>query len=740
MGFFDELKRRNVIRVAGVYTVVGWLLVQVAATVEEAIALPAWFDAVVFSFLVIAFPVALIFAWAFELTPEGLKRTSQVAEAESITARTGSRLDVLLIASFLLFAGAMLLPRFLPDESGGGDRADSSGMGSGSAGAEEALDPGDASIAVLPFTDLSRAGDREYFADGVSEEILNVLAQTRGMKVAGRTSSFAFKGRNEDLREIGRILNVEHILEGSVRSQGDAVRVTAQLIQVSDGFQLWSDTYDRELADIFAVQDDIAQQILVALTQRLMVAEAPRVTATTRTDITAYSLFLEARDRIFSRDAQKMERARELLDRAIAIDPTYAPAYASRAKAYMLLADRPGAHGTLPTNEALAGARDDIDRALELDPQLADAYAVNGLINDVTGRPDFAISSLRRAVELNPNSLDARNWLALALSNSGRFRDVTEQLKSLIEIDPLYVSGAHNTFTYAAEIGDFATVKAVAERFIAISKDNSVRSQFQVRLAILNREYAEAFRLMEQWGDEADVQALSNLRREHIALGVTGPDEGSGELKPVLLPYELFNRGDHEGALAAARRAMEASPDFSAAHTVYVNLLASTRHDEELAAYFAREYDGELENFATRLRPRNEVVPPPYQPLALALRAVGDDDGYREVMRRWRFTIDIFRSGGSVSPDRDVDEAAYWAIMGNAERSLDLLEAALEKRRLLPLQDFAARSYDALREQPRFIALRAKNLKRVNAERAKLGYAPLTEAYYDRFLVVEDSS
>jgi TolB-like protein len=310
VSFLGELKRRNVFRVAGVYTVVGWLLVQVAATVEEAIALPAWFDAVVLSFLVIVFPIALIFAWAFELTPDGIKRTAAVAPGESITPQTGSKLDVILILSFLVFAGALLVPRFLPSNEvpvAGDAVADSQ------TGAEE-LPPGpnDASIAVLPFADLSENSNREYFADGISEEILNVLAQAQGMKVAGRTSSFAFKGRNEDLREIGRVLDVAHILEGSVRSQGDKVRVTAQLIQVSDGFHMWSATYDRDLKDIFAVQDDIAQQILVAMKERLMVDEAPKVAAATRTDINAYNLFLEARDLIFSRDPDKMTRAVEL--------------------------------------------------------------------------------------------------------------------------------------------------------------------------------------------------------------------------------------------------------------------------------------------------------------------------------------------------------------------------------------------------------------------------------------------
>ncbi|MFK8043100.1 MAG: adenylyl cyclase, partial [Congregibacter sp.] len=214
MSFLSELKRRNVFRVAGVYVVVSWVIVQVAATLEEAISLPTWFDAVAVSFLAIAFPIVLVFAWAFELTPDGIKRTATVDEDESITAQTASKLDVVLILALLIFAGAMLAPRFMPQtEPTVAELAEGEAAGVDEQLVRDATPPvKDASIAVLPFADLSPDGDQEYFADGISEELLNVLAQVDGMKVAGRTSSFAFKGRNEDLREIGQVLNVAHIL------------------------------------------------------------------------------------------------------------------------------------------------------------------------------------------------------------------------------------------------------------------------------------------------------------------------------------------------------------------------------------------------------------------------------------------------------------------------------------------------------------------------------------------------
>ena len=726
MSFLGELKRRNVFRVAGVYAVVGWLLVQVAAALEEAVNLPDWFDGMVVSLLLIGFPLALVFAWAFELTPEGLKRTAAVSPEESITAQTGSKLDVVLIVALLVFGAGMFAPRLLER-----------GAEPASAPAADSAAPAvrEASIAVLPFADLSQDKDQEYFADGISEELLNVLAQVKGMKVAGRTSSFAFKGRNEDLREIGEVLGVAHILEGSVRSQGDKVRVTAQLIQASDGFHLWSQTYDRDLDDIFAVQDDIAQQILVAMKEHLVGDETPEFVPAARTDIAAYNLFLEARDLIFTRGPEEMTRALELLDRAIAIDPTYAPAYAARAKALTLLSDRPGSYGTVPAKEALTRSRADVEKALQLDPELADGHAVMGLINADTGRPDFAISSLRRALELNPNSLDARNWLALALSYNGRLRDVAEQLQTLVDIDPLYPPGVNNAINYHARIGDVDTIRRIGERYVNATTDEVERSKTQSSLLWhLERRYADSMRVMESVGIENLASGSRNtLRWSYLALGIVDDYRGAAEVLPAFRPWLPFLRGDVDAAVAAAERSIQEFPDFFVAHTQYIRILSQARRDEQLAAYFEREYGGDLETYATRLRPAVNVDPPPYGELALAMRSVGKQKMFDDAMQRWRFTNDIFRAGGDVSADRDLDDATYYAIMGDTRRALDFLEAAFGKESPLRISLFIDRGLDSLRDQIRFLVLREKNLQRINEERANLGYDPLTLDYYQLF-------
>ncbi|GAB5413829.1 MAG: hypothetical protein Cons2KO_14320 [Congregibacter sp.] len=721
MSFLGELKRRNVIRVGGVYAVVGWLLVQVSASLEEAVGLPEWFDGLVVSLLAIGFPIALIFAWAFELTADGIKRTADVAEGESITANTGSKLDAVLVIALLIFAAAMVVPKLLQPGAG------SSLIGSPAVGAP--------SIAVLPFADLSPAGDQEYFADGISEELLNVLAKVDGMKVAGRTSSFAFKGRNEDLREIGRVLDVAHILEGSVRSQGDKVRVTAQLIQVSDGFHLWSETYDGDLTDIFAVQDDIASQILVAMKTQLGVEAAPTLAPVQRADVAAYGLFLEARDLIFTRKPENMERAMELLNTAIEIDPNYAPAYASRAKAYALLSDRPGSYGVLPADIAIRGAERDVEQALLLDPNLADAYAVQGLLNSDSGRSDFAISSLRRAIELNPNSLDARNWLALALANDGRLRDVTAQLRSLVDIDPLYKPGVSNAFSYSVTIGEYDAARRIAERYINAVDDETEKRLMRVQILYdLENRHADAIKLRETVPeDAANSLTNSSLRSAYYSLGVIDEYQGEAEVLPLWRPWNFIRRKDYEAGLQMARQAVEDEPEYYGAHAVYIDVLSFLYQDKELVRYFESQYGSSLERYAALLRPGVNSEPPPYIRLALAMRATGNDAMFDEAWRRCRFQLDIFSAGGDVSFDHDREEAAYWATLGNKDKALTFLESAFAKRNPLDFGEFLGREFEGLRSDKRFLALRQKNLDRINEERAILGFKPLSVFFYDDF-------
>ena len=333
MSFFEELKRRNVFRVGIAYAVSAWVLLQVVDLVLENISAPPLVMQVFMLALAIGFPIALIFAWAFEMTPEGVKLEKHVDRSQSITRKTAQRMNRNIIIALVIAVTLLLVDKFKPETETGAEPK--------SAKVESVevllpkLEEKEKSIAVLPFVDMSPEGDQAYFADGISEEILNVLVKTHTLKVAGRTSSFQFRGREVDLRTIGEQLGVRHILEGSVRKANNRVRITAQLVTASDGFHLWSETYDRELTDIFAIQDEIARSITDALAIELNLADTGKsLVSVSTSNMEAYDRYLEGRGLI----AQRLDfpRAIRLLEEATQMDPDFAEGWAANAQAHAL--------------------------------------------------------------------------------------------------------------------------------------------------------------------------------------------------------------------------------------------------------------------------------------------------------------------------------------------------------------------------------------------------------------------
>ena len=281
--FFRELKRRNVIRVGIAYVVVAWLVAQVLQLFMESFGAPDWVMKTVLVLLAAGIPFALLFAWIFELTPEGIKREAEVDRSQSITRTTGKKLEYFTIAGLSLIVLFFLFREFVPIET---DPV------AGEQQVEEQIQSLPTSIAVLPFEDFSEAGDQDYFSRGISEEILNLLAKTPALRVAARTSSFSFADTELDIRQIGEKLNVETVLEGSIRKSGDTIRITAQLINIADGYHLWSETYDREYKDIFQIQDEIAGAIMASLKVHLLGEEIPVVAVERAQTMDAYSAYL----------------------------------------------------------------------------------------------------------------------------------------------------------------------------------------------------------------------------------------------------------------------------------------------------------------------------------------------------------------------------------------------------------------------------------------------------------------
>lgn len=307
MSFFEELKRRNVFRVGIAYLVVAWLMLQVTDTVAPMLELPDVFARGVLLFLAIGFPFALIFAWAFEMTPEGVKKEKDVDRAVSITQSTGRRLDFIIIGVLAVAVATFALDKFVWTDSAT-----------------------QKTIAVLPLANLSDDPDQEYFSDGLSEELLNLLAQIPELRVTSRTSAFSFKGKDVTIPDVGRMLDVEHVLDGSVRRSGDTIRITVQLIEVSTDTHVWSETWDRDFEDVFVIQDEIAEFVVDELKIQLL-GDVPQVFETTTE---AYELYLQAKFLMGQGNPSSYQQAEAINKRVLEIDPDYAPAWTQRAGIY----------------------------------------------------------------------------------------------------------------------------------------------------------------------------------------------------------------------------------------------------------------------------------------------------------------------------------------------------------------------------------------------------------------------
>ena len=390
--FLSELKRRRVYRVAVAYAVVAFVIWQAAEIAVPGLNLPDWVLTLVILLTALGFPVAVVLAWAFDITPEGVKRTD--AEGPGTIA------------------------------PGKVERV----AGEGEAEARKA-------IAVLPFADMSPEGDQEYFSDGMSEELIDALTKIPGLRVTARTSSFQFKGERRDIREVGRALGVTHVVEGSVRKSGDRLRITAQLVDTSEGYHLWSERYDRDLDDIFQVQDEIARSIARELKIRL--ADPAAALERPRTEnLEAYDNYLRARVCFAELVPESWtHRAIEYFKRTIELDPTYAPAHAGLAAAY----DQLNRFAGPEAEEALAKAREAARRALDLDSTLSEAYTILGIIAmTYDWDREAARRNLERAIQVNSNEARAHAWYTIyLLYYEKRFDEALEKARRAVELDPL---------------------------------------------------------------------------------------------------------------------------------------------------------------------------------------------------------------------------------------------------------------------------------------------------------------
>jgi len=408
-----ELKRRRVFRALVAYAIVVFAILQVVEPIMHGLALPDWTLSFVIIALGLGFPVVLVLAWIFDVSAAGVERTAPL-QPEG-TARFSRARIALLVPAMALLAAAPAAVWYLVSRTG----------------TMRARPSVTASVAVLPFVNLSRDKEDEYFSDGFTEEIINALANVKGVRVVSRTSAFAFKGKNLSIRKIAEELAVASVLEGSVRREGSQLRIVAQLINAADGYHLWSKTYDRELHNVFAVEDELARSIAVALRPQLLKGASPLVQQPT-SSMDAHDLYLKGRHHWNKRTGEDLRKAIALFQQALELDPAYALAHAGLADSYLLLSE----YSEAPPPEVIPKAKAHAYKAMELDGTLAEPHATLGLIsaNDYEWRT--AEREYKRAIELRSGYATAHHWYALLLGSQARFAEARAQAEQALQLDP----------------------------------------------------------------------------------------------------------------------------------------------------------------------------------------------------------------------------------------------------------------------------------------------------------------
>jgi TolB-like protein len=509
--FFSELTRRNVYKVAVAYIVAGWALSQGIAQVLPVFDIPNWVVRVLVLLIVTGFPIALVIAWAFEATPEGIKRTA-VADAASERSRSKVWIYVVTVGA-LLSIGLFFLGRYTAGNAT--PRHDAS-----PARTEAATATPQKSIAVLPLLNESGDPGDEYFSDGLSEELIAALGQIKDLKVIGRSSSFRFKDRKEATKTIGEKLGVSTLLDGTVRKQGDRVRIVAALVNATDGIQLWTRTFDRELKDIFAVQEEIARAVAESLSVTLLGSKEKSAPMATNS-VEAHNAYLQGHFYSVRRNAEDYRKALDYFDQAIQLDPDYALAYAERSEVWTVIGDLTGQRST-----AFPKARSDAEKAVAIAPSLAEAHAALGWVR-AFAEWKFAegLSELQRAKELSPTNPITNDLLARVIVYTGRMEEAERQARQAVDLDPLSAATQFTLGRVLFYAGKLDEADAAGRKMAELQPSASSSHRWQVLVAVQRGDGETALR-------EAQLEPDGAIRSFELALA-------------------QYIRGDHKAADAA---------------------------------------------------------------------------------------------------------------------------------------------------------------------------------------------
>lgn len=673
MSLFVELKRRNVFRVATAYVVVGWLLTEIATTMLPTFGAPDWVAKAIILIFALAFVPVLVFAWAFEMTPEGIKREKNVDRSTSITAETGKKLSYVTIAAVVIGIG------FLAWDKTGNETVQL---------VDEVVDTtGAPSVAVLPFVNMSGNSDNEYFSDGLTETLLHMLAQIPELRVAARTSSFAFKGEDKDIREIADALDVAHVLEGSVQRAGDRVRITAQLIRADDGFHVWSENYDRTLDDIFGIQDEIADKVGSALSASLLGdTEAVPVAGVGTENLEAYDLYLRALSEHSKGSYGALKTAEGFLKDALSLDPGFHDAKTELAQNYLLqwqtgLIEGDSAPGDAISlvDQVLAQRPDDVRATTVL--YLAEVFSSLLGGDFEAGRATLAL--LEAHANVHPNDFDAGMAAAEIMGLFNRREDALNLLQAMLQLDPLNPRLHYEIANVHAQMDNWSGVRDAALRSLELEPDNP---NAQTILANALRESGDGVGWLQNYIRAMQIDPKDQELPGHIAvwlydLGLPGEADKFRArvlaIAPSSPPAYLLNilhdagTGDLEGARAAARRIIEDDVDNRlSAYERAVEFLVddALRNDtiEETLAYLELHVP-HLTDFESTVATKYMVAR--FGALHLWSVTLPED----EVKRRYESLWAVLRSFGVDPEERPFPRAILRILDGDAAAAADAL-------------------------------------------------------------------
>ena len=565
MRIFDELKRRNVFRAGTAYVITAWLIIQVVETVFPVYGLPTSAVRLVISALAIGFVPALVLAWVFELTPGGLVRDEDAPRTPATSRANAKMLDRIILIVLALAVGFFAFDKFVLSASREAAIAESARE----AGRAEAMlgDVGDRSVAVLPFVDMSPEKNQEYMSDGIAEELLNLLSRVRDLRVISRGSSFSFKGRQVDIPTIAERLNATYVLDGSVRLAGTQLRITAQLIDGRTDTQRWSRTWDRELANIFEIQDEIASTVVEELKVTLL-GSKPH---SRPVDEEAYRLALQARYFWNRRAPGDEEAAFDAYRRAIEIDPDFAAAWAGLSVAYAVRSRA----GIVEFEEGQRLAREAANRALALDPNLADAHVRLG--QALARADDFEgmRAAYERAYELEPANPLVLGVMARLYGHLGRFEEGIAFLERAEAVDPLGAIWPANKVKLLLPLDRFDEAIRAADKAFAMNGNAEPYYGLLAEIYLASEQWQKALDTLERLPDSSEflpMRAVAYFRTGRLAESESIMDRIREEAAPLMsaqLAIAHANMGNHDEAFEWLRRITQIAPTTIAYHTAF---------------------------------------------------------------------------------------------------------------------------------------------------------------------------